>query len=173
MPKEDIKYKLSYFELNEWLRGFVDGEGCFQITVRKDRLSTFRFVFKIKLHKDDRPLLEYLSTRIKVGQVYPKDTSIENVSSTWEVAKKADLLKLIEIFDKHPLNTTKYLDYLSWREAFFIYQRMDKASVNHISVIDSILAIKGQMNEKRVSFLLPTDHKINITPYWLLGFIEG
>jgi hypothetical protein len=61
---------------------------------------------------------------------YPKKIESENVSSTWEVAKKPDLLKLIEIFDKHPLNTTKYLDYLLWREAFFMYKEIEKASVN-------------------------------------------
>jgi hypothetical protein len=71
----------------------------------------------------DRPLLEYLSTRINLGQVYPKEIESEDVSSTWEVAKKTDLLKLIEIFDKHPLNTTKYLDYLLWREAWFYVRK--------------------------------------------------
>jgi len=59
---------MSYFDLNEWLTGFV--EGCFLILARNNRPFTFKFVFKIKLYKDDRPLLEYLSTRI--GQVYPK-----------------------------------------------------------------------------------------------------
>jgi hypothetical protein len=29
------------------------------------------------------------------------------------------------------------------------------------------------MNDKRLSFVLPPNHIINITPYWLLGFIEG
>jgi hypothetical protein len=29
------------------------------------------------------------------------------------------------------------------------------------------------MNSKRTTFELPDDHKINITPNWLLGFIEG
>jgi len=47
---------MSDFDLNEWLRGFVDGESYFQISVRIDRPFTFRFVFKIKLHRDDRPL---------------------------------------------------------------------------------------------------------------------
>lgn len=57
-------------------------------------------------------MLEYLKTRINIGKVYPLDSTDKNVSSTWEVFKKEDLLKLIEIFDKHPLNTTKYLDYI-------------------------------------------------------------
>ena len=69
-------------------------------------------MFKIKLHRDDRLLLKYLSTRFNIGQVYPKEFDSYNVSSTWEVSKKADLLKLIEIFDKLTLNTTKYLDFI-------------------------------------------------------------
>jgi hypothetical protein len=46
---------MSDFYLNECLRGFVDS--CFQISVRKrnNKPFTFRFVFKIKLHKDERP----------------------------------------------------------------------------------------------------------------------
>jgi len=37
----------------------------------------------------------------------------------------------------------------------------------------NILSLKEQMNDKRNSFVMPVDHIINITPYWLLGFIEG
>ena len=29
------------------------------------------------------------------------------------------------------------------------------------------------MNTLRTNFVLPDSHKIIITPYWLLGFIEG
>ena len=29
------------------------------------------------------------------------------------------------------------------------------------------------MNTLRTKFILPNSHKILITPYWLLGFIEG
>lgn len=31
---------MSDFELNEWLRGFIDGEGCFLISARNDRPYT-------------------------------------------------------------------------------------------------------------------------------------
>ena len=80
---------MSDFDLNEWLRDFVDGEGCFLISVIKNRPFTFRFLFKFKLHREERSLLEYLSTRFNIGQVYPKEIDSENVSSTWEVSKKA------------------------------------------------------------------------------------
>ena len=36
-----------------------------------------------------------------------------------------------------------------------------------------ILELKNQMNKKRVNFQQPSDHRINITPNWLLGLIEG
>ena len=29
------------------------------------------------------------------------------------------------------------------------------------------------MNRKRTDFKMPLDHIITITPYWLLGFVEG
>ncbi len=29
------------------------------------------------------------------------------------------------------------------------------------------------MNSKRLDFVMPDDRKITISPYWLLGFIEG
>ncbi len=172
--KGEIDYKLSDLDLYEWLRGFVDGEGCFILSPIKARPFTLKFVFKIKLHRDDRPLLEYLKTRIKIGKVYPKDILDKNISSTWEVFRKNDLLKLIKIFDKHPLNTSKYLDYILWRKAFLMYLESKEASVANKAIIkENILALKAQMNNKIESNILPSDHKINISPYWLLGFIEG
>jgi hypothetical protein len=57
-----------------------------------------------------------------------------------------------------------------------MYQEIEKEKVSvdeKTTIKVNILALKDQMNDKRVSFVLPTDHKINITPYWLLGFIEG
>ena len=46
-------------------------------------------------------MLNYLSTRINIGQVYSKDIESENVSSTWEVTKLAEflILRVIEIFE--------------------------------------------------------------------------
>ena len=59
---------MSDFYLNEWLRGFVDG--CFQISVRNYRPFTFRFVFKIKLHKDDRPNFIHIDQDQQYKDVY-------------------------------------------------------------------------------------------------------
>jgi len=41
------------------------------------------------------------------------------------------------------------------------------------TLFDQIRALKNSMNTLRTYFVLPDSHKILITPYWLLGFIEG
>ena len=56
-----------------------------------------------------------------MGNVYPSEVPNSNISSTWEVTKQEDLLKLIGIFDIRPLNTSKHLDYLLWKSAFLLY----------------------------------------------------
>lgn len=33
--------------------------------------------------------------------------------------------------------------------------------------------IKGNINSKRTEFSMPKEHSVKITPYWMLGFIEG
>ena len=39
-----------------------------------------------------------------------------------------------------------------------------------LELIDTLLS---NFNQKRTNFTMPIEHKISITPYWLLGFIEG
>jgi len=50
--------------------------------------------------------------------------------------------------------------------------RSTETSKNKEKMIDNILNIKNNMNNKRSIFSLPYNH-INITPYWLLGLIEA
>ena len=70
------------------------------------------------MHINDRPLLVYIRNRLGLGKIFP--ISIESIlpekdklTSVWEVYSFDDVLKIINIFDKYPLNTTKQLDYLA------------------------------------------------------------
>lgn len=78
------------------------------------------------MHINDRPLLVYIRNRLGLGKIFP--ISIESIlpekdklTSVWEVYSFDDVLKIINIFDKYPLNTTKQLDYLALRKAYFLY----------------------------------------------------
>lgn len=129
------------------------------------------------MHINDRPLLIYIRNRLDIGNIYPK--SIENISpetdklaSSWEVTSSGELLKIINILDSHPLNTTKQIDYLAWREAYFLYSQYREGKLD-LNVKDQILELKNSMNKNRTDFIQSPLHKINVTPYWLLGLIEG
>jgi hypothetical protein len=70
------------------------------------------------LHISDRPLFVYIRNRLGLGKIYP--IIIESIlpekvklTSLWELYSFDDVLKLINIVDMYPLNTTKHLDYLA------------------------------------------------------------
>nr|YP_009710792.1 hypothetical protein [Macrolepiota fuliginosa]QFZ98741.1 hypothetical protein [Macrolepiota fuliginosa] len=97
------------------------------------------------------------------------------LKSTFTISKQEDVNKLIAIFDKYgPLNTTKYLDYLSWNKAFLLYlSSKDKNSTEKELIKSEILTLKSNNNRRRTDFVMGANHNIIIKPYWLLGFLEG
>jgi len=99
--------------------------------------------------------------------------SINNTSGSakFELNSLNDIrTKLIPLFDKFPLNGVKYLDYLAFKEGIAIKfnEGLSKQQKHEL-----ILGLKDSMNSKRVDFEMPFAHKIIITPYWLLGLLEG
>ena len=80
----------------------------------------------------------------------------------------------MNILEIKPLNITKYLNYLAFKEGLFLYFNRNKnLSLTEKSLLfDKIRALKNSMNTLRTNFVLPDDQKIIITPYWLLGFMS-
>lgn len=141
----------------------TDSEGCFIIGEKE---NYFYFRFDIYMHKDDSPMLKYISDRLNIGSVYVIDHFV-----CLSVVNPNDLIKIFSIFDNSPLNTSKNLNYLLFKEAFELYS--NRKSLNFEDVKKEITGIKDQMNKKRVDFNQPENHFINITPYWLIGFVEA
>ena len=165
----DKRNLVSDTDFYEWLRGFTDAEGCFSIFKQGDY---FKFRFQIKLHCDDRPLLEYIQNRLQIGKVYPLNLNSHTDHARWVLMSKKDLYKLIKICDINPLNTTKYLDYINWKEAFLLYFSLKTDNIS-LHAKTKIFNLQSCMNDNRTNFDYPQDHNVKITPYWLLGFTEG
>jgi hypothetical protein len=77
---------------------------------------------------------------------------------------------LIPLFEKFPLNGTKYLDYLAFKNA--VETKLD-SSIPRALKLEIITALKNSINSNRVDFEMPSTHTIRITPYYLLGLFEG
>jgi len=156
-------------ELYKWFVGFSDAESMFSISPiinnKNANIEGFSFKFKIGLHRDDLDALNYIKSKLDIGYVYAYiDTQ------TYIVSNKEGIKKLISIFDKYPLNTSKYLDYMCFKKAFTLYDEKEKLTEGLIS---QILELKDEMNTKRLDFSMPINHQIVISKSWLLGFIEG
>lgn len=158
----------------QWFVGFSDAEGNFSINplLSKDGLTISKvgFMFKIGLHIDDEAVLRHICARLGVGGV-----RLYRNECIFSVTDKKGILLLISIFDKYNLNTSKYLDYLDFKEAFFYYiNRANNLDIDcNIAVKNKIIELKNKMNTSRVNFDRPESSKVIITKYWLLGFIEG
>ena len=144
-------------EFYKWFVGFSDAEGMFNITqiLNKGKVEGFSFRFKIGLHKDDFNALRYIKSNLDMGSVYAS-----NDSQIFTISKKDDISKLISIFDCYTLNTSKYLDFLSFKKAFLLYSNREKLTDN---LIAQIIELKNNMNTNRVDYNMYKDHEIIIT----------
>jgi len=155
---------LSDEDFFEWFRGFVDAEGSFFIQILDNR---FKFIFALCLHKDETPLIKYITQRLGVGNISIRDKSVN-----YTLSSKGDLLKIFLFFDIRPLNTSKNLNYMLFRQAYDLYFNRESLKVT-MELRKVIINLKDQMNKKRIDFNQPKGHSINITHYWFLGFTEG
>ena len=170
---QDKTNYISNTDFKQWFVGLVDGEGNFDIN--RPVLGKYKFAFRvrIKLHIDDLPLLNYIKIRLNCGYMEINKTNASLVFS------KHDWLKniIFPIFDEFPLNSCKYLNFVDLKKAFYLYINSPEYGNSKIKksevVGNEILLLKANMNFKRTNFKMPLNHSINITPYWLLGFIEG
>ncbi len=97
--------------------GFVDGEGCFSITVNKHhgRLSEVRLLFAIELEESDKEILERIAQTIGCGKIYRlvyKNHPSWKPHCKLKVSNFKDIdEKVIPFFTKYPLQAKKKLQF--------------------------------------------------------------
>lgn len=163
--KDDYTKNIENFY--QWFVGFSDAESSFFIQPvlnSKGVVNRFSFKFGIELHTDDRAVLEFILSKLEIGNF-----RISNDKCIYVVSDKIGIYKLINIFDEFNLNSTKFLDYSNFKEAFILYHERESFTEE---LKERILEIKNSMNIKRTDFNM-NNHNVVITKYWLLGFIEG
>ena len=111
-------------------------------------------------------MLKYIANKLGIGNVYVREHF-----ANFSVNSKKDLLTIINIFDKYPLNTSKNLNYLLWKKGYELYYNRKILDIKNLT--EELVNLKNQMNKKRNDFKQPENHRVNITPYWLLGFVEA
>jgi hypothetical protein len=106
-----------------YIVGFVDGEGCFSISLNKNdnRLPEVRLIFEIELREDDKPILCEIQKSLDCGNIYRLD--YERYAK-WhphvklKVSNFADIsTKIIPFFKRYPPQAKKRLQFDQFCEA--------------------------------------------------------
>lgn len=100
-----------------YIVGFVDGEGCFSISLNKngDRLPEVRLIFEIELREDDEPILHEIQKSLNCGNIYRLD--YERYAKwrphvKFKVSNFTDISqKVIPFFQRYPLQAKKRLQF--------------------------------------------------------------
>lgn len=113
---------------NDYIVGFVDGEGCFALKYRVDRqLNKNKTVreykywggeFVIVLHPFDFRLLELVRGKLGVGQISYTSAGDQVRFSVQNTQELKDVI--VPFFEKNPLHGIKSKDFELWAEAIKI-----------------------------------------------------
>jgi hypothetical protein len=104
--------------IEQWIVGFVDGEGCFSISVVRNpgcRLGwQVQHEFSVTQSASSRPALELLMEEFQCGNVIVntrRDDHREQLLR-FSVKRRDDLVGIVvPFFEEHPLRTAKRLDF--------------------------------------------------------------
>ena len=129
-----------------WLVGFVDGEGCFSVKLKKNKkIPQVLLAFSISQHSRDANLLNIIKNYLECGIIERVSTRPNNVN--FVVYKIDDILgKIIPFFEKNHLFGVKLLDYKDFCKVAFLMK--DKIHLTEKGV-NQILKIKNEMNKQR------------------------
>lgn len=166
--------------INPWfLTGFADGEASFIIYTQKTdntKLGWATWVaFEININDKDIAILKDIKSYLGVGKINQKS----NGSCVYSIRALNEISVLIDHFDKYPLITKKYADYLLFKSAYEIIknkQHLTKEGFKNIVAIKatSNLGLNSALKEAFPD-ILPVERPevCNTTifdPNWLSGF---
>ena len=134
--------KLYSEELNPWyITGLCDGEAAF--TFSRTGFKSLSLYFAIKLTRSDKGYLGTIRDYFGTGKIYYVKPLSAKENAGWtksaayyRVSKLSELEKIINHFDKYPLQSQKVESYRIWRKIFFLkksgFRKPDYIKINEL-----------------------------------------
>ncbi len=105
-------------ELAGWICGFVDGEGCFSVSIIRNKTTSSGWQifpeFVVTQGEKSRESLEIIKDYFKCGSIYQnrrRDNHKENLLRYCVRSRKDLIQKIIPFFERYSLKTAKKADY--------------------------------------------------------------
>ena len=90
-----------------WISGFVDGEGCFHVSINKSEQMSIGWQvlpeFRVVQHERDESVLKELQQFFRAGKVVTNHGARKEL----RIRKLNDLKNIVLFFKQHPLRTKK------------------------------------------------------------------
>ena len=185
-PRYSFNHKDTFYLNPDYLTGFVDGEGCFSLSIYKQgkNLTGWQVkpIFSISLHNKDLKLLEAIQRTLKTGKIYKHGVD----SIQYRVSSLKNLQIITDHFDSYPLITQKRADYLLFKQAITIIKNKEHSSIKGLLRLVGIKATLnwGLSDKFKESFPLAKPvarpsviyNSLNVkikNLNWIRGFIEA
>ena len=135
----------------QWIVGFVDGEGCFHISINKNVTMTTGFQvlpeFTVVQHEQDVKVLHALKAFFGCGVVRVNRKDKTSTRMAYRVRNVKHLLDIISpFFLEHHLKTQKNVEFRKFRKVLLL---MDKGKHLTNEGLEEIQEIVNQMNRKK------------------------
>ncbi len=132
----------------QWIVGFVDGEGCFHVSINKHREMTVGYQvlpeFTVVQHKRDIQVLHALKAYFGCGVVRTNHGD----RMAYRVRGLKHLIEIIvPFFEKHSLKTKKRIEFINFRR---ILLRMQKGEHLTPQGLEVIRCVKEKMNRGKL-----------------------
>lgn len=130
----------------QWIVGFVDGEGCFHVSINPHPEMTAGAQvlpeFTVVQHERDVQVLHALKAYFGCGVVRRNngDRMAYRVRGHEHLSKN-----IVPFFEKHPLKSRKRVDFIKFREVVNLMSRGEHLQADGV---DRIRDIAEQMNRK-------------------------
>ena len=128
------------FELDpNFVTGFVDAEGCFNITISRDPVNKtgwrVKLAFEIGLHKKDLALLKLIQNFFnKIGVISLQSKDVVR----FRVFSQKDLKIIVDHLDKYPLLTQKRTDFEFLKKVFLMMENKEHLTLEGFREIVAI-----------------------------------
>ncbi len=170
------KYYENKDNFYQWLVGFTDGDGTFNIYRSKE--GKWTLFFKITQSTYNLRILYFIKSQLGFGSVY---VDYGNSMGDFRVRDRRTLGSVIlPIFDMYPLLTSKYYSYIKFKEAYNILendnlttQEKDKLLLDLTSkkMPDNYISPAWEIVNNEVNNT--NEAKLVMNKYWIIGFTEA
>ena len=164
-PLEMKPLDKSCISSNAWLSGFSDADGNFSINIHlrsNKNLTRVQLFYRLEIRQDYHrsdpeenkvsyyKIMSILSEYLNVN-VFSRNRIIKDrhfYSYIVMAHNKNSQLKLIEYFNKYPLISSKYLDYLDWLHIFNLQQTHSLTTL----YLEEAIKIRKNFNSTRTTY---------------------